>query len=86
MEEDAIKDVIYKSVDEGLLLSYFSGGLGCFTIYQILSRGSWWAIVSCAILSLMGFFIGRYMALKFLFDQDIECGVEDISLTEEEEG
>jgi hypothetical protein len=86
MDEDAIKDVIYRSVDKGLVVSYFSGGLGCFAIYQILNGGSWWAIIPCGILSLMGFFVGRYMSLKFLFDNDIECRIEDVGPTEEEEG
>lgn len=84
MEEDAIKDTIYSSVDRGLFVSYFAGGFGSFAVYQTINGNSWWIII--AALSLLGFFTGRYMALKFLFDQNIECGIGDVDPLEEEEG
>jgi len=83
-KEEELKAHIYKSIDKGLAVAFLGGGLLglAYNIYK------WIPVlgVLCFLLSLGTFFLGRYLSLRFLFDEEIECGVTECGegVTQEE--
>ena len=66
LQDNEIKTVIYRMIDRSLLLSFIGGVF--LGILPFLFLGSW-VITSifCFGVSLMLFFLARYLGLKFLF-------------------